>query len=249
MTILGLVARLLRTRTALLVAVVAGLVIGFVRLASSRDSPDCPESAAPVIAALERFQRLHGRYPSSLDVLVSEKLLPAIPRLPRTLGVTREGYGYEVDPLGDFYTLFYSEQNWFGGAGPAVVKGYAYHSTFKEWSTEWIPPGVQALELAGRKFLADRSSKSLTSFVSILGRRFKRVRWENVSAVLSAGQPCVVEGRAGVTVKADDAEGVEYCFLPRERELAGETVREVLAVCQLGSSGSGSTWHSVFRSE
>jgi hypothetical protein len=212
----------------------------------SPTSPNCQHNAALLITALERFQKLHGRYPAGLNVLVSEKILSTIPRLPWTTGVTREGYNYEVDSSGDFYSLSYSEQDWFGGVGPAPVKTYIYYSVYNSWSAEWVPLEVQALELAGQRFLSNRSSKHLKLFVSILENRFERVRWENVSKVLVTGQPGVVEGRASVFVKADDAEATQYQFVPNERKLAGEIVQEVSAIYRLKSSGSESTWEPVF---
>jgi hypothetical protein len=246
-SVLGRFARFLWKRPTLLVIAIAFLGASVAWLATPRTSPDYQKVAAPLITALERFHRLHGRYPADLDLLVSESLLPAIPRMPWTAGVTRDRFGYEVDPSGDFYTLFYSEQDWFGGVGPPSAKTYRYPSAFGEWGIDLCSPENQALELAGRKFLSDRSSKSLSSVVSILDKRFVRARWENVSAVLSAGRTCAVEGHAGVCVKGADAEAVEYCFVPREREVLGEIVQEVSTVYQLNSSGSGPTWHVVFR--
>jgi hypothetical protein len=229
----------------LLMLVITGLLAVSTQLMTPRTSVNCQQVAAPLVDALERFYKRHGRYPVTLDVLVSEKLLPAIPRIPWTVGVSREGFDYEVDPAGEFYTLFYDEQDWFGGVGPAVARTYRYPSALGAWTTDMVPDEIQAVKLAERKFLSDRSSNSLSSLVSILGKRFKRVRRENISAVLDTGRPCTVDGLVGVCVKADDASAVEYNFVLKERELAGEVVQEVSRIYELDSSGSRPTWHIV----
>ena len=245
----GRLKRLARPLPLLFAAVMVCLAVGVAWLTATRPAPDCRRTAVYLIAALERSHRLHGRYPARLDELVSGGLLPAVPGVPWTPGVTREGYGYEADPAGAFYTVYYSEQDWFGGAGPSKVNTYSYTSTYKKWTTEWVPPEVQALELAGRRYAADRSSGNLRSFISTLCGRFRRVRWENVAGVLVDGRPCAVGGRPGLSLKAGDAEALEYCFLIEERRSAGEVVREVSTIYRSDLSGLDPAWREVFHAK
>jgi len=226
----------------------AGAVAGVAFLVTPPSSADPQEVAARLIAALERFHERHGRYPADTKAVVSEGILSAVPRVPWNLGLRREGFDYSADPSGDFYLLYYSEQDWFGGVGPASVKTYSYPSAFRKWTRDPIFPENQALELAARRFVEEGSSKRLKSFVSVLNSPlYSRIREEDVATVLNVGEPCLVEGLPGVIVRATDAEAAGYRFLLETREIFGEVVHEVSAIDRLVESGHESIWEQVFR--
>lgn len=242
-------ARAARRWPALTVVALAFAVAGVGYLTFATPTPfDGKQAAAPLIAALERFHRQHGRYPADLDALVSEGIIPAIPRIPWSLDVAREGFGYDADPSGSFYLLFYSEKDRFEGLGPTSATTYRYPSVYGKWTTDPVPAKIQALELAGRRFVAERSSTRLKSFIAAFDDPFfPRIHWENVATVLSVGRPCEVDGRPGIIVRADDAEAAEYRFLVEQKEMAGVVVREISAIDRRVTSVSGPTWQAVFR--
>src|SRR5260370_694658 len=71
----GVQNRRVQVASAILVIV---LLAGFTLWLASGPS-NCKRAAAPILEALERYHKTHGRYPASLDDLVHEKWIPAIP--------------------------------------------------------------------------------------------------------------------------------------------------------------------------
>ena len=102
----GVEKRRVQVVSAILVIV---LLLGFTVWLASGPS-NCKRAAAPILEALERYHKTHGRYPASLDDLVHEKWIPAIPETTWNLGVRHPfGFAYFADAELDFFCLSYAE--------------------------------------------------------------------------------------------------------------------------------------------
>ena len=86
----GVQNRRVQVASAILVIV---LLAGFTLWLASGPA-NCKQAAAPILEALERYHKTQGRYPASLDDLVHEKWIPAIPETTWNLGV-RHPFGFE----------------------------------------------------------------------------------------------------------------------------------------------------------
>ena len=102
----GAQKRRVQVASAILVIV---LLVGFTVWLASGPS-NCKRAAAPILEALERYHKAHGRYPASLDDLVHEKWIPAIPETTWNLGVSHPfGFEYWAEAELDFFRLGYAE--------------------------------------------------------------------------------------------------------------------------------------------
>nr|WP_254054065.1 hypothetical protein [Singulisphaera sp. GP187] len=195
--------------------VIVGLAVWF-----ARGSSDCKQAAQPLIDALERHHKVHGRYPVSLDDLVGENLIRAIPQTTWNFGVRHPfGFEYFVDPDLDFFCLGYAEYELhFDDDGRQV----SYVSFRGCWDDA---PGLQETDLwrlpverAGECFRVSRSSAALRLLVKkVIGSAPKgcSIFWEDVAEAIGSVSQCAIEGQSGLCVEAGDNEATAFFLVTR----------------------------------
>jgi hypothetical protein len=226
-----------------------------VALWCARGPSNCKEAARPLIDALERFHRIHGRYPESLETLLATRLLRTLPRPTANAGVRRmDDFGYWVDPDLDYYCLSYAEASIFGGIGPPHWDQISYVSFRNGWDDSGgIPrfnPFLLPVERAGERFQKSRSSADLRLVVNRVGGVAPEgcsILWEDVAAGIGTGSPCWIEGQSGLLMEADDHEAAAFFFVTRcAHTLRGEKFL-ITQILERTQGDDDPRWREVFR--
>jgi len=239
------------------VVMIVGLLVRFLS-----GPADCQEAARPIILALERFHRVHGRYPDALEALTREKFLRRIPETTWNLGVMHfDDFQYWVDPDLDYYCLAYTEADVFGGIGPSHWDDIFYVSFRGAWDdAPGVPPCdlfTLPVERAGERFRASRSSASLRLLVKKLaeytgdgGRLPCCLFLEDLRAAAGPLSPCTIDGTPGLCVQAVDAEAATFGFLTAvtKTPLRG-VMEEVVLIAGLEPKSNPVRWRTVFRKD
>lgn len=187
-------------------------------------------SCEPVIAALDRYHRVHGRYPEDLSELAKEGLLVDVPQLPPHPGTSsRYGPYYQVSLPLDFYrlSLGYCVE---GGLGPGDTYWAAYVSDDgRGWtraaSGDNMADLVAARLLATYRRLGDRRSLDLFMSEVIAKAGGNCLARDRVVGWLGEGQaidlPPDVPGavRKGSVYGARDDATRRYCLVYKDHWL------------------------------
>ncbi len=217
---------------------------------------NCKRAAAPILEALERYHKTHGRYPASLDDLVHEKWIPAIPETTWNLGVRHPfGFEYFAEAELDFFCLGYAEyQLPIDDDGKQI----SYVSFRGDWDdtpgVPWTEGHRLPIERAGELFQESRSSSHLRLLIKkvLEYRRHGFVNpwdlyWEDIAKAVGNVVPCTVDGSAGVCVEADDHEGAAFGFLINPVQAQLWDKHEILLISERKLERGNIRWREVFR--
>jgi len=120
----------------------------------------------PVVAALERYQQAHGKYPEEMNELVATGLLTKVPKLPQISGTSDVvQLEYSAAPDGSFYYLIFGYDFPRGMIGDMIYRYYT--SDDKTWGTRKYPPYFPDLvsERFGQRYRDTRSPADLKAAV------------------------------------------------------------------------------------
>jgi hypothetical protein len=124
----------------------------------------------PLENALTSYHAKHGTYPTNLEALVAERLIEAVPQLPKKRGTLDVWpLRYQVSPDGSFYYLRFA-YDFPGGFGPAEIITRYKISYEPAWGTRKYPPQFDDLvgQRAGARFRETGSADALTLAVRSL---------------------------------------------------------------------------------
>ncbi len=212
------------------------------------------KKAQPVIDAIEKYNTAHGKYPSSLDDLVTEKLLTAIPdltdtndhlgqpgRIARATGLRYVRIG--EDGIDDYSLEFgygFVEQGWMGAGAYALTYHYSWNKNNAWTSVSQRPPerylprtltvqhkGRNAEEW-GRDLLSDNEQVSLAAAEALraIGAEGLRFVFEGIRA----SSPAVRERSIRVALDTELARKYPNCFLPELKSRLWDTHSNVTVV-------------------
>jgi hypothetical protein len=226
--------------------VIVGIALWFVGWRS-----DCKQAAQPLIEALERHHKLHGRYPDSLDDLVVEHLIRAIPQTTWNFGVRHPfGFEYFVDLDLDFFCLLYAEYKLPHDDDGRNISYVSFRGCWDD------APGLPeadlrrlAVERAGECFRVSRSSADLRLLVKKViksGPPGCSIFWEDVAVAIGPGSPCAIEGRSGLCVEAGDHEAAAFFFVTRRAQTVLRGDSDLLVrILERDKAGAALRWRPV----
>ena len=176
--------------------VIVGIAVWF-----ARGPSDCKQAAQPLIVALERHHKVHGRYPVSLDDLVGENLIRAIPQTTWNFGVRHPfGFEYHVDSDLDLFCLGYAEYDLLGDDDGRQI----FYASFRGcWDDCTGLPETDLWQLpverAGERFRVSRSSADLRLLVrKVIGSAPEgcSIFWEDVAEAIGSGSQSAIYATA-----------------------------------------------------
>jgi hypothetical protein len=213
---------------------------------------DCKQAAQPLIDALEQHHKLHGRYPDSLDDLVVEHLIRAIPQTTWNFGVLHPfGFGYFVDLDLDFFCLLYAEYKLPHDDDGRNISYISFRGCWDD------APGVSETDLqrlpierAGARFRVSRSSADLRLLVKKVIESTSEgysIFWEDVAGAIGPGSPCAIEGRSGLCVKAGDHEAAAFFFVTRRAHTLRGDTDLLIRILERNNDGAALRWRPVLN--
>lgn len=124
------------------------------------------EACTPIIAALEDYHSAHGRFPDTLDDLVTSHLIDRIPDIPEIAESKFRGVTYEVSLPLDVYRLSFSYIVGDVLFRPAVT--FSYMSDEGEWRGRKYPPSLwfETCERAASRYRERRDAATLNAFIA-----------------------------------------------------------------------------------
>lgn len=226
--------------------VIVGIAVWF-----ARGPSDCKQAAQPLIDALERHHKVHGRYPVSLDDLIGGNLIRAIPQTTWNFGVRHtSGFEYYVDPDLDFFCLGYGEYELpFDDDGRQI----SFVSFRRCWDDG---PGLPETDLwrlpverAGGRFRASRTSADLRLLVKKVIRSAPgwSIFWEDVAEAIGSGSRCTIEADLGLRVEAGDDEAAAFFFVTRRAYTLRGNADLLIRILERDKGRAIPRWREVFH--
>ena len=189
----------------------------------------------PIINALTTYYSKNGRFPANINVLITDKYISKLPRLPKKRGVANiRQLSYQVAPDKSFYYLSFSYDFQGYGIGLPVLKTRYYISYKKEWNTSSYPPNFQQLisQHIGNKYKRTGAGDALKIAIEALintGKRGKSTICKNLSrarviACLGKGDkinlPNSINCTHGIAeIYASANNTIKYCFVYIKKDI------------------------------